>query len=415
MTRARGLRIMFVTSMFPAPSEAFAAVEVRALLAQGADVRVASLRSAHPMARELCRDAGLDYAAVDSLTVAAVVRGFLFALRHPLRTLAATAWLVRLGWRKPLLLARTVAIVPRMLDVVRQCMSWNADVLHLFWGHSASYIGHLLGKFDRTVVISTSLGAYDLEYGRGPWIDLAGRADVVWTHAEVNRRKLELLGVPSHLIQVRRRGIDLSRLPAETDRIPGKLVCVARLVPEKGADLVLRAFASVHRGFADSTLTIIGEGPERGRFESLARELGVGSRVRFTGPVPHGVVLSELATADVFALLSHSPGERLPNVVKEAMACGCICVVTETPGIDELIAPLSERLVVPRGDWQQAALLIERVLANAQKFAVDRQLGREYMRREFDANAVAAARIAAWRAIIESRSARNAGRPEAGH
>ena len=44
-----------------------------------------------------------------------------------------------------------------------------------------------------------------------------------------------------------------------------------------------------------------------------------------------------MAESDIFLFLSSKAGERLPNVVKEAMLSGCICIVSNTPGIDELI------------------------------------------------------------------------------
>ena len=44
-----------------------------------------------------------------------------------------------------------------------------------------------------------------------------------------------------------------------------------------------------------------------------------------------------MASSDIFLFLSSKAGERLPNVVKEAMLAGCICIVSNTPVIDELI------------------------------------------------------------------------------
>jgi len=65
--------------------------------------------------------------------------------------------------------------------------------------------------------------------------------------------------------------------------VPGteKILFVGNLWKHKRVDLVIRALALLDRG----TLTIVGEGPERGRLERLARRLGVRSRVRFQGSI----------------------------------------------------------------------------------------------------------------------------------
>ena len=73
------------------------------------------------------------------------------------------------------------------------------------------------------------------------------------------------------------------------------------------------------------------------RDERLARALGIRESVEFRGQVTYDSVLAALASAEVLLFLSRHEAERLPNVVKEAMASRCICIVSRTPGIEELI------------------------------------------------------------------------------
>jgi glycosyltransferase involved in cell wall biosynthesis len=104
------------------------------------------------------------------------------------------------------------------------------------------------------------------------------------------------------------------------------VLSVARLAPEKGLETLVRAVA----GAADPRLVLVlaGEGSERGRLETLARELGV--RLVLSGDVAWERIAELYAAADVFALLS----EREPwaVVVNEAAACGLPLVLTDRVG-----------------------------------------------------------------------------------
>ena len=115
---------------------------------------------------------------------------------------------------------------------------------------------------------------------------------------------------------------------------------------------VIRAFARVAVEDPNTELVILGDGPERQRLEEFAATLGVADAITFRGHVPHHDVFEELAQAELFIFLSSS--ERLPNVVKEAMACRCLVVTTATLGIDELLTDGVHGWVVPAGAWEQA-------------------------------------------------------------
>jgi glycosyltransferase involved in cell wall biosynthesis len=123
-------------------------------------------------------------------------------------------------------------------------------------------------------------------------------------------------------------------------------------------DDVLRVFAAVQESFEASRLVIMGDGPERRRLEELAVKLGVEENVAFPGHVSERRVFEEMARADVFLFLSDKAGERLPNVVKEAMVCGCFCVSSRTPGMEELIDNGVDGYLVSPGDLGAAAEII---------------------------------------------------------
>ncbi|MBK5255249.1 MAG: glycosyltransferase family 4 protein [Vicinamibacteria bacterium] len=129
---------------------------------------------------------------------------------------------------------------------------------------------------------------------------------------------------------------------------------VKRLHPLADHATLLRAFALLDPTPAKLRLVIAGSGDERAGLESLAKELGISSRVRFLGLVPNQDVAKLHAAADLFVLSSRL--EATPTVVLEALACGTRVVSTDNPGGLELGALFpDDLLIVPRENPQALA------------------------------------------------------------
>ncbi|CDD78219.1 glycosyltransferase group 1 family protein [Cryptobacterium sp. CAG:338] len=115
----------------------------------------------------------------------------------------------------------------------------------------------------------------------------------------------------------------------EKDNVDKSIVAIGRLVPEKGFDVLIKAFASVHSLFNDYKLDIVGDGEERLKLEELANSCGVSDFVVFHGAVSD--VSPFLANARLFVLSSRFEG--LPNSLIEAMVMGVPVVATDcSPG-----------------------------------------------------------------------------------
>jgi rhamnosyl/mannosyltransferase len=99
-----------------------------------------------------------------------------------------------------------------------------------------------------------------------------------------------------------------------------------RMVPYKGVDVLLRALAGL-----DAAAVIAGDGPWRGRWTTLAGELGIAGRVRFAGEVPHEELAALYHACDVFVLPSVTRAEAFGYVQLEAMACARPVVSTRLP------------------------------------------------------------------------------------
>ena len=121
---------------------------------------------------------------------------------------------------------------------------------------------------------------------------------------------------------------------------------VGRLVPQKGFDRLLEAFALIRDRYADWGVVILGEGPERERLSAQAVRLGVADRVALPG-----VIANPLGryTADIFCLSSRYEG--FPMALCEAMAAGLPPVAFDClTGPAELIENGQSGVLVPEGD-----------------------------------------------------------------
>jgi glycosyltransferase involved in cell wall biosynthesis len=350
------MNVAYVTMRFPTRSETFAGNDIRVLHQDESTIGLSVYTMRPPPAGSgpLLRERDLTWLPLHQGTLAANLGGMARCVRHPLLALRAAAWLLKVSWKRPSQLATSLALLPRSVGILCELRRDAPDVVHLFWGHYPSIVGYLVLTSLPDSILSMFLGAYDMNYQFGGTAWVARRAHLVSTHARWNFPAIEALGVARDRIHLAYHGIDSALFNArQTPTVRYRLVAAGRLDRGKAFDDVLRVFRAVHARWPDATLRVLGDGPERARLEQLCRSLGIHTAVTFVGHVSQREVARELAEAEVF--LHMSLDERLPNVVKEAMASRCVCVVTETQAIEELVADRRTGFVVPRGDVDGAA------------------------------------------------------------
>jgi len=164
------------------------------------------------------------------------------------------------------------------------------------------------------------------------------------------KRSMVALGMREDKIKVHYTGVDLDRF-APQDRAAAKarfglkgkvILCVGHLMTRKGQDILIRALPDL----PDTTLILVGQGPDRSAFENLALELNVAERVGFLGAVPHDQLPALYNAADVMALPSASEG--LANAWVEALACGTPIVITDVGGAREVLTDPAAGQIVER-------------------------------------------------------------------
>src|SRR5581483_5080213 len=138
------------------------------------------------------------------------------------------------------------------------------------------------------------------------------------------------------------------------------IVHSGRLVPRKGGDTLVRAFARAAKEAPETKplLVFLGDGPERDALERLAATEGVSRSVRFAGFVKD--VPRWLSASDVLVLASLIEG--LPNALLEALALGLPCIATRIAGAEEVIEDGRTGLLVPPGDEKALGVALARLL-----------------------------------------------------
>lgn len=155
------------------------------------------------------------------------------------------------------------------------------------------------------------------------------------------------------------------------------LLTMARLVPRKGIDSVLRALPAVRRAVPDVAYLVCGEGPDRERLETLARELGVQDAVRFPGSVPDDELTRWYCAANVFVMPSRSEPpdvEGFGIVFLEAGACERPVVAARAGGVPDAVADGISGLLVAPGDLDELAVKLVELLRDPARAA---ELGRQ--------------------------------------
>ncbi|MEV4096411.1 glycosyltransferase family 4 protein [Streptosporangium saharense] len=172
-----------------------------------------------------------------------------------------------------------------------------------------------------------------------------GRLDAVATLTGTDRKDYQALLPDTPVVRIPNAIHLLGRAPSRQDE--RLVVAAGRLVPQKGFDLLVPAFAQVVRHRPDWRLRLYGTGPRKAALRALVREHRIGDNVTLMGRSDR--LDRELAQASVYVLSSRFEG--LPMVMIEAMAHALPVVAFDCPtGPRDVLTPGIDGLLVPPGD-----------------------------------------------------------------
>jgi len=195
--------------------------------------------------------------------------------------------------------------------------------------------------------------------------------------------------IKAQIVELPENGVDLrmwappdklNRDPANPSNL-ARFVFVGRLIDLKSLDVVIEALHEV----PDAGLEVVGDGPMRKKWEDLASQLGLSSRVSFSGWLPQSECASRLRSAR--ALVFPSICECGGAVVLEAMAAGVAVIATKWGGPADYVNSETGILVEPKSKpalIEGFAAAMRRLIAEPELARAMGLSGRRLVEREFD-------------------------------
>jgi phosphatidyl-myo-inositol dimannoside synthase len=165
-------------------------------------------------------------------------------------------------------------------------------------------------------------------------------------------------------------------------------VCVSRLWPRKGQDMLIRALPRIRKRVPEAALLLVGGGPYAERLRAMADQLGVGEHVIMTGRVPWEELPAHYVAGDVFAMPCRTHGrgldvEGLGIVYLEASASGLPVVAGRSGGAPETVLDGVTGNVVDGRDLTQIADRVADLLADPTWASEMGEAGRRWVSRHW--------------------------------
>lgn len=164
-------------------------------------------------------------------------------------------------------------------------------------------------------------------------------ADCITVESEVGVAALKKIHVPDQKIYKIPWGIDRIRV-SRRDRYNNNnneisVVSIRNFETVYNIECLIKAIKILDLGYPKINYIIAGRGSKEHELKSLANDLGVSHKINFIGHLEHSDIFTLLKASDVYVSTSVSDGRSVSLL--EAMACGCIPVVTDIPVNREII------------------------------------------------------------------------------
>jgi colanic acid/amylovoran biosynthesis glycosyltransferase len=413
------LRIAFLLPSFPELSNTFILNQITGLLDRGHDVRLIAVAKG---SFDGAAEAVVRYRLSERMCHVPIPRGRGARVRSALALLASPSGRTRaaldgLDPRHHGKAAWNLVAYHTAVSILRAA---GFDVLHCQFGTQGPAAERVLRLARLDVPLVTSFRGADLTrtLQRQPrrFDHLLRNGDLFLPVSDGFRQRLIAAGAPPERVVVHRSGIDLRRFPFSPrppDEAVPRLLFVGRLTEKKGVEYLLEALGLLVASGREVELSVIGDGPLKGALEEQGRGLGLAHHVRFEGARPHDEVVAALRRSHALVAPSVTAAdgdqEGIPNVLKEAMACGLPVVGTHHSGIPELIEDGVNGFLAPERDGAALAEQIARLLDDPARWPSLGAAARRRIAQEYDTERLNDELVRFYRRAIAARSARVVG------
>jgi len=177
------------------------------------------------------------------------------------------------------------------------------------------------------------------------------------------------------------------------------ILCVGRLVPQKGIEYFIRAIPSIAKRYPEAKFIIVGEGWSRDILEAEAHASGHGKKIRFTGFASDKEVIDLMTSADV--LVVPSVYEPFGIVALEGMATGVPVVASQVGGLSEVIEHDRTGLLVYPRSPESIAWGIDRILSDSDHAKRLTENAKDILHKDYSWEAVAMKTVEVYRKVVE--------------
>ncbi|MDT8340981.1 MAG: glycosyltransferase family 4 protein [Longimicrobiales bacterium] len=210
---------------------------------------------------------------------------------------------------------------------------------------------------------------------------------------------------PGVVVEALTNGVDTERFRPVAPALPPvragrrRLIVPRRLYPKNGVEYAVRALPELVRA-VDAEMIVVGDGPERGRLEALALELGVRDRITFLGARPHTEIPALLASAELAVFPSLM--EATSVAALECLSCRVPVAASRVGGLPEIVDDAVGGLFEP-GDPQSLADTVLRLLRDP-GLADRGRIGRARVEASWSNARLARRHLEIYRALREGRT-----------
>jgi colanic acid/amylovoran biosynthesis glycosyltransferase len=299
-------------------------------------------------------------------------------------------------WQKQILHSPQLALPSECSSFSKLVRANDISLLHIYFGNNGVFWLPLFRKRGIPIIVSfhgadVAVG-FNTPSGQRRLKQVFEAADLLLARSHSIRQSMIVAGCSPDKIRIQRTGIPGSDFGCRPRSFPDEgrfqFLQACRLIEKKGVEVTLKAYAKFMERWPNSSLVVAGDGPLRKPLEELAQQLGIGSRVAFTGFLTKEQLLKVYYESHVFIhpseTTSAGDNEGIPNSLLEAMATGLCSIATRHGGIPEAIVHLQNGVLVEERDFEGVHSWMNR-LAGDWSLAVE--LGRraaETISREFD-------------------------------